>query len=307
MLLQHRNCGREDKHHLVQLRARRLEASRGRRVVQTGSRIHPHLTHAIDSHLTSSICLVLCALSTTVICAHCYKEDRLSAVGRRCGSRSYSTAIIYWNILLQHLEAAWACNRIFRQSTVYTSPICKDVDHTNRALLPQHHPRSPRSFLMRAVRRAQSQVLSQTTFDTTKKMLKTGYMLNNRFVKRPSSTHVMPPWNEQSSTDSSRTLVHSTHHMLISHRSLKNSGNTRAGARSRGTKNHRNLSDKANARSTLSNPSSVSTSTMSNDFRTQAKDFAPMKNLLRKWWRSYGPCQSFLARARVAAAVVFFP
>ena len=210
------------------------------------------------SHLTSSTCPVRCALFTTVICAQSFSKERLSALRRRCGTRSYQTAIIYWIILLPLLVAAWACNSTSNQSTGSTSPLCRDADLMSRRSPRRHHLPRPRSSQRRAVSKAQSRVLSPTTFDTIKKMLETESMLNNRYAKRRSLTTAMLPLNRPSSKASSRTVVHSTHHTLMSLRSPKNRGNILADARSLGIRSHLNLSDKANVRSTLSNPSSVS-------------------------------------------------
>lgn len=172
-------------------------------------------------------------------------------------------------------------------------------------LRPPHRPRSSRRRVLYKVRLL---VRSRTTFDTIKKMLETEYLLSNRFASRRSSTTAMPPWSRPSSKALPRTVVRSTHRMLTSHRFPNNRGNILAGARFRGARSHLNLSDKANARSTLSNPSSVSIDRpLQFDTRTQAKDIAHMKTLQHRWWRSYGRSQLCLARAREAADVAFSP
>jgi hypothetical protein len=250
---------------------------------------------------------VHCALFTTVTCAQSFNKKRLSASGRRCGTRSYHTAIIYWIILLHPLVAAWACNSTRNQSTDSTSPLCRDAELMSRRSPRRHHLRKPRSSRGRAVSKAPSRVLSQTTFDTIQKMLETESMLNNRYARRRSSTTAMLPLNRPNSKASSRTVVRSTHHMLMLHRSLKSRGNILAGARSLGIRSHPNLSDKANARSILSNPSSVSNETTSREIPECKLRISVMKTLQHRWLRSYGPCQWYLARAREVVDVVCSP
>ena len=104
--------GREDKQHLVQLRA--LGWKLFEEVASSEQEVAIYLIPSTVTRSTSDFILQACALCViiTVICVRWYKLGRLSAFGRRSGKQSYQTVIIYWIVLSHLLDAVWACNRI---------------------------------------------------------------------------------------------------------------------------------------------------------------------------------------------------